>query len=45
VVKDIRRATQRHFSSEDKIRIVMDEAGARHEAGWRDFVESERRWR
>ena len=24
VVKDIRRATRRHFSSEDKIRIVLD---------------------
>ncbi len=24
VVKDIRRATRRHFSAEDKIRIVLD---------------------
>ncbi|MCP1471128.1 ribosomal protein L31E, partial [Sphingobium sp. OAS761] len=24
VVKDIRRATWRHFSAEDKIRIVLD---------------------
>lgn len=24
VLKDIRRATRRHFSSEDKIRIVLD---------------------
>lgn len=24
VVKDIRRATQRHFSAEDKMRIVLD---------------------
>ena len=24
VVKDIRRATQRHFSAEDKVRIVLD---------------------
>ncbi len=24
VVKDIRRATRRHFSSEDKIRIVLE---------------------
>lgn len=24
VVKDIRRATRRHFSAEDKIRIVID---------------------
>ena len=24
VVKDIRRATRRHFSSEDKIRIILD---------------------
>ena len=24
VVKDIRRARRRHFSSEDKIRIVLD---------------------
>ena len=24
VVKDIRRATHRHFSAEDKIRIVLD---------------------
>ena len=24
MVKDIRRATRRHFSSEDKIRIVLD---------------------
>lgn len=24
VVKDIRRATQRHFSAEDKIRIVLE---------------------
>ncbi len=24
VVKDIRRATRRHYSSEDKIRIVLD---------------------
>ena len=24
VVKNIRRATQRHFSAEDKIRIVLD---------------------
>ena len=29
VVKDIRRATRRHFSAEDKIRIVLDrQAGA-----------------
>ncbi|TCK19701.1 transposase [Ancylobacter aquaticus] len=25
VVKDIRRATRRHFSAEDKIRIVLDD--------------------
>ena len=31
VVKDIRRATRRHFSSEDKIRIVLD--GLRGEEG------------
>ena len=24
VVKDVRRATRRHFASEDKIRIVLD---------------------
>ena len=24
VIKDIRRATRRHFSAEDKIRIVLD---------------------
>ncbi len=24
VLKDIRRATQRHYSAEDKIRIVLD---------------------
>ena len=24
VMKDIRRATRRHFSAEDKIRIVLD---------------------
>ena len=24
VVKDIRRATRRHFSAEDKIRVVLD---------------------
>ena len=24
VVKDIRRATRRHFSAEDKIRLVLD---------------------
>ena len=24
MVKDIRRATRRHFSAEDKIRIVLD---------------------
>ena len=24
VLKDIRRATRRHFSAEDKIRIVLD---------------------
>ena len=27
VVKDIRRATRRHFSAEDKIRIVLDGLG------------------
>ena len=30
VVKDIRRATRRHFSAEDKIRIVLE--GLRGEA-------------
>ena len=30
VVKDIRRATRRHYSAEDKIRIVLD--GLRGEA-------------
>ncbi|MCZ8208989.1 MAG: IS3 family transposase, partial [Aquidulcibacter sp.] len=24
IIKDIRRATRRHFSAEDKIRIVLD---------------------
>ena len=24
VIKDIRRATRRHFSAEDKIRVVLD---------------------
>ena len=32
VVKDIRRATRRHFSAEDKIRIVLD--GLRGEGLW-----------
>ena len=32
VVKDIRRATRRHFSAEDKIRIVLD--GLRGEDKW-----------
>jgi transposase len=31
VVKDIRRATRRHFSAEDKIRIVLE--GLRGEGG------------
>ena len=43
VVKDIRRATRRHFSAEDKIRIVLDGLRGegsiaelcRHEAGER----------
>jgi transposase len=38
VVKDIRRATRRHFSAEDKIRIVLeglrgDESGSKRRAG------------
>ena len=34
VIKDIRRATLRHFSAEDKIRIVLD--GLRGEDNRRD---------
>ncbi len=30
VLKDIRRATRRHFSAEDKIRIVMDGLRGEH---------------
>jgi transposase len=31
IVKDIKRATRKHYSSEDKIRIVLD--GPRGEGG------------
>lgn len=37
-IKDIRRATRRHFSSEDKIRIVLD--GLRGE----DSIAEASRW-
>ncbi len=30
VLKDMRRATRRHFSAEDKIRIVMDGLRGEH---------------
>jgi hypothetical protein len=39
-VKDIRRRTRRHFSAEDKIRIVLD--GLRRETGaLKEWVASE----
>jgi len=39
VVKDIRRATRRHFSTEDKIRIVLD--GLRGEDGIAELCRKE----
>lgn len=39
VVKDIRRATRRHFSAEDKIRIVLD--GLRGEDSIADLCRKE----
>ena len=39
VVKDIRRATRRHFSAEDKIRIVRD--GLRGEDGIAELCRKE----
>jgi transposase InsO family protein len=32
-VRDIRRATRRHFSAEEKIRIVLEAQGMRHTRG------------
>ncbi|MEP5761233.1 MAG: integrase core domain-containing protein [Litoreibacter sp.] len=40
IVKDIKRATRKHYSSEEKIRIVLDGIGA-----WRDNRMIERLWR
>jgi transposase len=39
VVKDIRRATRRHFSAEDKIRIVLE--GLRGDAGIAELCRKE----
>ena len=38
VVKDIRRATRRHFLAEDKIRIVLDGAVKANGPAWRAAV-------
>tara|TARA_R110000787_G_scaffold16887_8_gene53520 strand:- start:27355 stop:27531 length:177 start_codon:yes stop_codon:yes gene_type:complete len=40
LVEDICRATRRHFSDEDKVRIVLD--GLRHQA--RDLKQCVRMW-
>jgi len=34
IVKDIKRATRKHYSSEEKIRIVLDVATISEQFGW-----------